>query len=275
MENILFIYLRKFILWIIFPIVFSINVYGAKKGDRYFYWGWNRGFYSKSDITFKGTNYEFTLSDVVGNDRPNDFGFSPYFHPLELTIPQTNARFGYFFHDHYDISVGLDHMKYVVKGGQTVKINGSIKGTGSGYDGTYSHSDIQLNGDFLQLEHTDGLNYLNIELRRFDKLFDFDFIGLPGVAFNLTEGIGAGIVYPKTNSTLLGKERSDTYTFSGFGIAGVVGINISFVKSYFVQSELKLGYINMPWIKTTKSSSDEASQSFTFTQVNMVLGVLF
>ena len=46
--------------------------------------------------------------------------------PANITIPQTNYRIGYFFKEHYTISVGVDHMKYVMIADQKVQINGEI-----------------------------------------------------------------------------------------------------------------------------------------------------
>jgi hypothetical protein len=37
------------------------------------------------------------------------------------------------------------------------------------------------------------------------------------IKFNLTEGVGVGLLYPKTNATLLGKERYDDFHVSGYG----------------------------------------------------------
>ena len=36
----------------------SLDVYPSRKHQLYFYWGWNRGFYSKSDLHFTGDNYD-------------------------------------------------------------------------------------------------------------------------------------------------------------------------------------------------------------------------
>jgi hypothetical protein len=63
---------------------------------------------------------------------------------------------------------------------------------------------------------------------------------------NLIEGIGVGLLYPKTNSMLLGKERHDDFHVSGYGVSAKVGLNITFYKHFFIQTELKGGYINMP-----------------------------
>jgi hypothetical protein len=39
------------------------------KGKFYFYWGGNREIYTKSDIHFKGADYDFTLNNVEAKER--------------------------------------------------------------------------------------------------------------------------------------------------------------------------------------------------------------
>ncbi len=247
----------------------------SNKGKLFFYWGWNVADYSNSDIHFKGENYDFTLYDVSAKDRPTPFGFDPYFHPLKITIPQTNVRIGYFFHDNYTISVGVDHMKYVMNQYQKVKINGTIN-TGSSYDNVYTNNDeVLLTHDFLQFEHTDGLNYVNAELKRFDEIGHL--IGMTSKDFTLsiTEGVGAGILFPRTNTKLLGGERHDDFHVSGWGVSVGAGLNLTFLKYFFIQSDLKWGYINMQDIKTSLNSVDSASQKFTFFEKTIVFGARF
>lgn len=237
------------------------------KGRLYFYWGWNWAWYTHSKIHFQGNDYDFTLDKVVAKDRQSKFDADTYLNPANATIPQYNFRIGYFIKNNYNISFGIDHMKYVMVQEQTVKISGNIDNSGTEYDGSYSDEGIVLSDDFLQFEHTDGLNYINIEGRRFDEIFNFNKIRI-----NLTEGIGIGGVYPKTNAKLMKNERYDEFHWAGFGINGVVAVNVSFFKWLFVQTEFKGGYINMPDVRTTPSTSDKANQSFFFGQINAVIG---
>ena len=242
----------------------------SKKGSFYFYWGWNRGLYSKSDIHFQGLNYDFTLHDVAAQDKVAK-GFRTYVDPATITIPQYNFRIGYFINDKYDISIASDHMKYVMKSYQTVKMDGYINNSGfPEYDGSYYNTSFDINPKFLQFEHTDGLNYLNVELRRNDSLFSKDFFKL-----RLIEGIGAGILYPRSNTTLMGNARYDQFNVAGFGIGGVVALNLEFWNRFFLQTELKAGFIDMPSIRTTLYKADKASQHFWFLQSNVVLGMNF
>ncbi len=245
----------------------DLNPNRTKKGSLYFYWGWNQDWFSKSDLHFSGADYDFTLKDVVAADRQSDFSIDAYLNPTVMTIPQYNFRIGYYFKDNWDISFGIDHMKYVMKNYQTVKISGEINTGRSNYDGSYDNDDILLNEDFLKFEHTDGLNYLNIELRHTDNILDKN-----RVQINLIEGLGSGILFPKTNTTLWGTDRYDEFHLAGYGIGAILGVNFTFFNGFFIQSEVKGGFIDLPDVRTTSSPADKASQNFFFSQVNVVFG---
>lgn len=247
--------------------------YKHNKGKFFFFWGWNRATYSNSDITFKGDDYYFTLNNVKAIDKPKPFGIY-YLKPDELTIPQNNYRIGYFFHDHYNVTFGVDHMKYVMRNDQTVNISGNIN-NGSIYNGVYNNDAIYLDEDFLTFEHTDGLNYVNVEVNRFDTVDNWIGFGVKNVDINLTEGVGFGMLYPKTNTKLLGKERYDEFHVSGWGMSAHAGLDITFFKYFFIQYTFKAGYINMQDIRTTGSKTDSAQQDFTFFENMWVFGAKF
>jgi|SRR5690554_666602 len=241
----------------------------SNKGKLYFYWGWNKSIYSRSNIHFTGNDYNFTLDKVKATDAPYPLSWD-YIHPKRMTIPQYNFRIGYFFKDNWSISFGNDHMKYVVVNGKNTKISGNINIDGSPYEGSYDNESINISPDFLKFEHTDGLNYENIELRHFSTLAENGKLRL-----QLIEGVGAGILLPKTNSTLLGMERNDEFHFSGFGASAVIGLQADYKGGFFIQAEAKGGYVNMYDIVTTKHKADRASQSFFFFQYNIVFGYKF
>ncbi len=240
-----------------------------QQGKLYFYWGWNGSNYTNSDISFRGDNYSFTLQDVKATDRQSKFSIDKYFNPGNITIPQYNFRVGYYFKPHWDISFGIDHMKYVVEQNQTTQISGTINAN-TPFDGGFNNDDIRITEDFLRFEHTDGLNFANIELRYSNRILD-----VKKVQFNYLAGGGAGILYPKTDTRLFGGERNNKFHLSGYGIDAVVGLNITFFKRFFIQSELKGGWIDLPNITTTPSSADSASQNFFFLQRNIVIGGIF
>ncbi len=246
------------------------------KGKYYVYWGGNRESFSRSDIHFTGDNYDFTLYNVSAHDKPKGWQ-ADYLNPGRMTIPQTNFRMGYFITDHYNVSLGLDHMKYVMFQDRIVDYTGTYPNQGSYNEIVVNNpNQVNLTTDFLKFEHTDGLNYINTEFCRVDDVSKlFGIRDTDKFQINITEGAGGGILLPKTNATLLGKERHDDFHVSGYGVAAKVGLNLTFFKYFFVQAELKQGYINMPDIRTTKDPADRASQHFTFTQRIIVFGGIF
>jgi len=272
---------KKYFLLLLIFMVLSINAQEnqkkkvSNKGKFFAYWGWNWSSYTDSNIRFKGENYDFTLQDVKAQDTPSAFTFKKYFGIKNLTKPQTNARIGYFFKENYTISIGVDHMKYVVDNDQSVDIDGTINIGNTKYDGVYNGQQIQLTEDFLRLEHTDGLNYINIQLYRFDDISSWFGLESESFQINISEGFGAGILYPKTDTSLLGLDRHDDYHISGYGLSAGFGLNITFLKHFFIQADLKGGYINMPDVKISTNSADSASQDFFFLQNNILIGGKF
>lgn len=244
------------------------------KGKFYVSWGGNRESYSKSDVTFKGDNYNFTVENMKAHDKPKGWHID-YLNPTRMTIPQTNFRLGYFISDKYSVSVGWDHMKYVMTQNQTANITGTIA-TNEGFDGTYNHTPTVMTEEFLTYEHTDGLNYVNAELARHDDISKLFSIGnTDKIQINLSEGLGAGVLYPKTNTKLMGRNRYDEFHVSGYGLSAKAALNITFLKYFYIQGELKGGYINMQDIRTTASESDSASQDFFFFQRIIAVGGIF
>lgn len=242
----------------------------SQQGKMYVYWGWNRAGFTNSDITFTGEDYDFELKDVVAHDRQSKFAIDPYFKFSKFTIPQYNFRIGYFFKNNWDISIGTDHMKYVMDADQEVSISGNISNSFTSFDDVYIDGKIKLTTDFLKFEHTDGLNFVNTEIRHSNRVVYSKTINI-----DLLQGLGVGFLLPKTNTTLLGKDRYDEFHLSGFGLSGLVGAKIMFWNRFFVQAELKGGYINMPNIRTTNSESDSASQQFFYAQRNIIFGWSF
>lgn len=245
------------------------------KGKFYIFWGGNRANYTKSDIRFVGKDYDFTIYDVEAHDKPKGWHID-YINPSRVTIPQTNFRMGYFISDHYNISIGFDHMKYIMYNDKRVHYSGYYPNAGS-YNENPTADELTLDEDFLLFEHTDGLNYVNAEFSRVDdisKLFS-KTLNTDKFQINITEGLGGGFIYPKTNTTLLDKERYDQFHVAGFGLSAKAGLNLTFFKYFFIQAELKGGYIEMNDIRTTQSKDDHAEQNFWFLQRTIAVGGIF
>lgn len=240
------------------------------------FWGWNRAWYTNSNIHLKGNNYDFTLSDVVAKDRQTPFALDPYFNIGMITIPQTNVRLGYFINDKIDLSFGYDHMKYVMVNHQVAKMNGTIN-NGSNYDGTYINKNIDVADDLLTFEHTDGLNYIDVEITRNDDLLKFLKIthNPNKITINTLLGFGGGFLLPRSNVMLLNGIRYDEFHLAGYGFSAKAGLDLIIFKHYFLRSEFKNGFIDMPSIRTSPDKTDIGSQTFFFSQLNFCFGFTF
>jgi hypothetical protein len=242
------------------------------KGKAYIFWGWNRGWYTDSDIRFEGENYNFTLNRVHARDRPSPFSLGLYMNPTNFTIPQNNFRLGYYFSDNFSISGGFDHMKYVMVQDQRVKIQGEINDGDPQYNGVYNDTTIVLTKSFLQYEHTNGLNYINFDLSHYNRIFEFPKIK---TSIYFTEGIGAGILMPRTAVRFLNHELSDFYHIAGYGVNLKAGLSVIFYKIISIQAEVKGGFINLPDVRTSNSKADKAHQHFFFLQQDVLFGATF
>ncbi len=246
------------------------------KGKFTISWGGNRGYFTDSDITFKGNDYNFTVENAKSHDKPKGWHVD-YITPGRMTIPQTNFKLGYFISDKYIVFVGVDHMKYVMTQGQTANVTGEISNQSNpDFNKSYNGTATVMTEDFLMFEHTDGLNYVYTEIARQDDISSwFGITNTDKLQININEGVGIGALYPKTNTTLMGQERHDAFHVSGFGTSIKAGINFTIFKYFTIEGTLKGGYINMPDIRTTKSSSDTASQHFFFGETIISFGGIF
>ena len=245
----------------------------SDKGSFFLHWGYNRAWYSWSDIHFSGPDYDFTLRHVQATDRPSAFDPSLYFGPSTIWIPQYNCRAGWYFHDRWSLSVGMDHMKYVVSRDQVVRMDGYVGGSRSlQYTTNEGSRDVRLTSDFLQYEHTDGLNLLSIDVDHYDPLWTSS-----NERFRLRvyEGVHAGPVIPRTDVRLFDVGLNNRWNIAGFGVGAQVGLHFSFLRHFYLRNTLKAGWIELPHVLTTGTDVDHASQHFWFVQHAIVLGGQF
>jgi len=251
----------------------------SRKGDFYFHWGYNHSWYGKSDIRFQGPGYDFTLKDVVAHDRQSKLSWD-YLNPGLITVPQYNIRFGYFFADNWSVSLAWDHMKYVMDIPQTVAITGTIgasisdPGVPTGaLAGTYNGQMINVTPQMLTYEHTDGFNYANIELERYDDIW---VAPSRETSLTLETGIGGGMMVPRSDVRLFEQGRNNHWNISGYGFSVKAGLKFYITKFLYLQNTTKLGATNLKNVHTTgRDDVDKASQKINYTENLWVLGYQF
>jgi len=244
-----------------------------RKGQFYFYWGYNRAWFSTSDLSISGPLYDFTLLDIRAEDRPTPFSFGDYFSIKRISIPQFNYRLGFYLNDHFSLSIGHDHMKYVMVQDQVVEIDGNIENEASAeYGGTYSTYPVKLTSDFLKFEHTDGLNVVSFD---FDYVFNLFRIFNDKLGVNINSGLGGGWMVPRSDVRIFGYGINNDYHVAGFAVTAKSGLEITAGKYIFIRSDLKTGYINMRQIFINNEAPERASQHFYFLESYTVAGAYF
>jgi hypothetical protein len=264
-----------------FPLFLHAQHEG-RKGSYYAAWGYNRSTYANSDIHFVGNGYDFTLAKVVATDAPTPFdGFTTYLNPNLFSVPQFNLHAGYFIKDNLSISVGWDHMKYVMVSDQASHISGTIGAQVSnpaytinpGYVGNYNNTPFTINSkDFLRFEHTDGFNYASIELEYYTPLWE------PGVGkleLEWVNGVGLGAVVPRSDVRLFTLGRNNYWNLAGAGASVKSGLRLNLTKLLFFETTVKGGYTTLWDIRTTGQTGDSANQRIWFGEIYGALGFSF
>lgn len=252
---------------------FSLN---TNKGKFFFFWGYNRTNHAKSDITWKGPGYNFTLSDVEAADLPQPEFSENYYNPLLFTIPQFNFRIGYFISDKYAIGVGWDHMKYRTKAGSQAVFSGNVDPSVSSRYGSLVDGDlVTIDNSYVKMEHSDGFNIINLNLERHDVLYS---VWDEKVGVKLVSGVGLGFAMPWTNSRTFGVGNDDRPHFSGIGAQVFVAPEVVFYQRFFLRTTLQGGFANMWDIAITPKSDKSdthAEQTIWYLERSLVLGYRF
>lgn len=227
------------------------------KGIIYFSFGTQRIFYTPSDIRIRRSNepsFDLTLYHVKAKDEGG----------LKWeTAPQFSYTVGYYFvKKNFGIEYQYDHIKYFVTQNQAVHLKGTI-------NGIFYDQDTTLVKDFFQLEHSDGANYAMVN---FVKWFPLHAFKNENLSLDILAKAGAGVVNPKTNSTIMGIRRDDRYHISGYvtGLEG--GLRFRFFKHVFVTGTFKGTYANYNHFLI---AGGRGSQKWFAGQFNYLLGAQF
>lgn len=256
-------------------------VYGQRKksknsysrGTFFGYVGYNRSFYSKSNVQFSGVGYDFKLNGVRATDD-NQQTVNDYFNFKAGQLPQYNARIGYYLRDHWALSIGNDHLKYKSVANQQVLISGNVN---AGVDTSTNLSGSYVNEPFNMVQpkfvySMTGLNYLKLELIRTDQWLATRNKQL---AFSTNIGIGAGPLVSATEFGFAGLNDGKLISISGFGVSGHMSLRFEFFKHLFVQSNLNGGMMQQLKVKTRFNEPQAfAKQAFGFVQLDAVIGFL-
>ena len=230
-----------------------------QKGSFYFTWGYNKDWFSKSDLHFKnsGSNpYDFTLHKVRAEDRPN---FDELFNK-DISIPQFIYRFGYYFkNSKFGIEGSFDHAKYIMIQDQVVHITGTIHDV-------YLDKDTSLSRNFIQFEHTNGANFVMISLLWRDQLL----VSRNGK--HILSGVikpGAGIVIPQSDVSIMGVRQNNNYHVAGYIFGTEANLRYEPGKHFFIETGFKGVWANYIDVLAV----EEAKANHSFFAVEWIIGI--
>jgi hypothetical protein len=227
----------------IIPILLLLALvsFSQKKKEKlidgmYIQWGYNREWYTHSNIHFIMSNgNDFILHNAKGHDQADLEDI--YKETAQVSIPQYNYRVGFYLNKTHtkSVEINFDHIKYVVTDGQTVHVTGKI-------DGVPVDGDSVLNYlTFLHLEHTNGGNLLHINYAQQNTIFTTKSKSRPLV--NLIWKLGGGITIPKTDFTWRGDELNNEFHVAGYSLAAEAGARLYPFKNFFIELTGKTGYV--------------------------------
>jgi hypothetical protein len=232
------------------------NKITSKKVTAYFSWGYNRETYSNSNIHFKNTNtanYDFILVNAGAHDKPGFTEGLQKFLSTDLTIPQYNFHVGCLFNNKRKLGIELswDHLKYVVNDNVTMHVTGQI-------NGNQIDKDTFVTPDFIHLQHTNGNNYLMLNLVKTHKLYKNKY-----VTFDLLGKVGAGPLVSYSISTILGDRNDGRFRIHGYVAGASLSTRISFLKYLFIQPSFQYAFANYLSTELGKDGIGRATHSFS------------
>ncbi len=248
----------------------KINKVSYGKGTLYGYWGYNRSVYTKSNLRLIGGGYDFTLKNASAHDNPSH-KLKEYVDLGNITVPQFNARIGYYFKNHYALSFGYDHMKYIFDDGNQVLLDGTINpGVDTIWSGTYNNEPVRTDRDHFHYENSNGLNYLHFDLTRSDMLYRTKNRKF---AISTNFGLGAGGILSFNDFNFGQQKDMVTISMSGYSVSAHAGLRLEFFNYVFLQAEGNTGFMHQVKVKTRPSDLNAyATQKYGFAMGHIVAG---
>jgi hypothetical protein len=207
---------------------------GHHRGSLYFSWGYNRDWYTRSDIRFRNNttdDFDFTFHDAKAHDHSS---MSDFWKPSNLTVPQYDATVGYMFNDKHDlgIEVAWNHLKYVVDDNQVMRAAGQIRGF-------HFDRDTLVTPDFVHLQHTNGNNYLMVNLVKRQRLLMGRHLALSAIG-----KVGGGPMITYTIASIFTSHSEGPFRYEGWVAGASAGLRFEIFRYFFLQSDMQGAFAN-------------------------------
>lgn len=250
----------------------SVKKISNARGTFWMGWGYNRSYYSQSDIRFSDKTYDFTLYNATAADEK----LSPGDHFAAETMFKTQFDFkiGYYFRNKYAVSFGFNRFNYIFNDGNEVLLDGEIDSTvNTPWRGSSNNEEIITNRNDFHYANQ-GMNFLHANIQRTDKLYQS---GNKMVAFSTSYGLSLGAIMSNNTFLFAGKLNENKRSFSGYGLAAFASARLEFFRHIYVQGQLTGGSINQAKVRTATVNDPEtwAKQRFWYGQRSITVGFFY
>jgi hypothetical protein len=223
-------------------------------GRQFFFsWGYNGDNYTKSDMHFSqpSLNNDFTLFGVQARDSKAWTDVTNH----GLFVPQYNMRFGMFFNEKWGIELALDHIKWIVRDDQQVRMSGTL-------NGAPVDTQVALTPAVIEYQLNNGANPIFINLIRRVRLAGET--GRTGHVAFLAKA-GGGFAVPHTENTLFGQPNEKGFQFfHGWNLDAGVGVRVHLWKPIYFEFEDKFVYARYFGVKIDQGTAKHSVKANEF-----------
>jgi hypothetical protein len=228
----------------------------ATPGREFFVsWGYNGDSYAKSDlhISQPSLGNDFTLVGVRARDSK---AWTDLFNH-SLFVPQYNLRIGVFFNEKWGLELAHDHMKWIVRQDQEVRLVGTLNGAAV-------DAPVTLTADVLRYQLNNGANPLFINLIRRVRL-----VGEPGRTgyVSFLAKAGGGFANPHTENAVFDQPNEKGFQFfHGWNMDAAAAVRVHILKGLYFEFEEKALYARYFGVKVDRGTARHSvgASEFTF-----------
>jgi len=221
--------------------------YVGKKGQLYFSWGYNKEWYTQSNIHVRqeALGNDYTFRNVIGKDKPGWNEKSVFKQPI--TIPQYSYRLGYWFNDDWAFEINFDHTKFQVEQQQLLHLQGKMN---------FLPVDTYLiNRGNLLWQLNNGANFFLFNIVR---RYQVPRMQYKNFNVSLLMKAGIGFVYPHVENTIFGNSNDKGFQFGGWDIGVEAALRFTFFKYAYLEYCNKAVYARYTNLKIYEGRSKQA-----------------
>ena len=172
------------------------------------------------------------------------------------TVPQYNLRFGMFFNDKWGVEVALDHIKWIVRQDQEVRMTGTL-------NGAPVDTNIVLSPEVLRYQLNNGANPIFINAIRRVRLAGER--RRPGYIALLAKA-GGGFAVPHTENAVFNQLNEKGFQFfHGWNVDAGAAVRANIWKGLYAEVEDKLLYARYFGVKVDRGTARHSVRANEFT----------